>query len=203
MGSTIPESAIYDPFRSKRLVFRALQENEKDDAFFNKLNQEPQVMFMASQVPARPMSATAVKEMQKEFEKASLLIVLVCKQPESADAEAEPIGLVALRDNKMPHNRNAELGIMIMPDHQGKGYGPEAVSWILDWAFTSQGLHRIELGTFDLNERAQKAYLGMGFVVEGRKREALYKAGRFWDIIIMGMLASEWKEKRRPATYGF
>jgi hypothetical protein len=89
---------------------------------------------------------------------------------------------------------------MIIREHQGKGYGPESISWLLDWGFTSQGLHRIELGTYEVNERAQKAYVGMGWVVEGRKREALFKAGRFWDIIIMGILATEWKEKRRATT---
>ncbi|KAJ5618922.1 GNAT family acetyltransferase [Penicillium lagena] len=200
MAASVPESAIYNPFRSKRLLFRALEENEKDDAFFNKLCLEPQVMFMASPVPSTPMNAAAIKELRKEFEKDSLLIVLICKQPESADAEAEPIGLTALRKNKMEHHRSAELGIMIMPEHQGKGYGPEAISWVLDWGFISQGLHRIELGAYELNERAQKAYVGMGWVVEGRRREALFKAGRFWDIIIMGILAAEWKDKKRAET---
>ncbi|KAJ5833820.1 GNAT family acetyltransferase [Penicillium riverlandense] len=200
MAATIPESAIYKPFHSQRLFFRALEENEKDEAFFCKLCLEPQVMFMASPVPTVPMSAASIKELRKEFAKDSLLMVLICKQPESADKEPEPIGLTNLRNNKFMHSRNAELGIMIMPEHQGKGYGPEAISWILDWGFTEQGLHRIELGTYELNERAQKAYVGMGWVVEGRKREALFKAGRFWDVIIMGILAAEWKEKKRAAN---
>lgn len=200
MAPSVPEKEIYDPFRSERLLYRAIEDNEKDEEFFLKLCTDPQVMFMAAPIPSKPLGKTAVKELRKEFEKETLLVVFICKRPESADKEAEPIGMVALKDSKMVYNRNSELGVMLVQEHQGKGYGPEAISWILDYGFTTLGLHRIDLVTYEMNERAQKAYIGMGWVVEGRKRQALWKAGHFWDIIIMGILAEEWKEKKRAAT---
>jgi hypothetical protein len=95
-------------------------------------------------------------------------------------------------------NRSTNFGISIVPEHQGNGYGPEAVSWLLDWCFLTAGLHRVELGVFEWNERARKIYERLGFVAEGRQRESLWKDGRWWDRISMGILEHEWGGSKKP-----
>lgn len=68
---------------------------------------------------------------------------------------------------------------------QGKGYGPEALSWLVEQAFHRHNLHRIEGEVFDFNEAALKAYEKVGFVVEGRKRESMWQEGRYRDEVIV------------------
>ena len=78
-------------------------------------------------------------------------------------------------------------------DAWGHGYGTEATRLMLAHAFTNMGLHRVGLAVFAFNERAIRSYEKVGFVVEGRAREAIYRDGRYWDEIDMSVLESEWR----------
>ena len=49
---------------------------------------------------------------------------------------------------------------------------------MVDHAFTSLGLHRVALSVFAFNERAIRAYERVGFTIEGRAREAIWRDGR-------------------------
>jgi RimJ/RimL family protein N-acetyltransferase len=82
-------------------------------------------------------------------------------------------------------------------DAWGHGYGTEATSLMLDHAFGQLGLHRVALAVFEFNTRAIRAYEKCGFRVEGRAREAILRAGRYWDEIHMSILADEWKAGRK------
>ncbi len=81
-------------------------------------------------------------------------------------------------------------------DAWGHGYGGEATSLMVDHALGSLGLHRVALSVFAFNERAVRAYLRVGFVIEGRSREAIWRDGRWWDEIHMSVLEPEWRSAR-------
>jgi RimJ/RimL family protein N-acetyltransferase len=92
-----------------------------------------------------------------------------------------------------PDNGSALFHITIgEKDSWGRGYGTEATRLMLDHAFTELGLHRVALTVFAFNERAVRSYRSVGFVVEGRAREAIWREGRWWDEISMSLLDSEW-----------
>jgi len=91
-----------------------------------------------------------------------------------------------------PENREAYLGIMIgEKDCWSAGYGSDALRTLLRFAFDEMNLNRIALHVFDFNPRAIASYLKCGFVEEGRMRQAMYRDGRFHDIVMMGILRSE------------
>ena len=69
-------------------------------------------------------------------------------------------------------------------------------------AFEVLGLHRIGLSVFAFNERAIRSYRSVGFVVEGRAREAIWREGRWWDEISMSLLADDWAALRSEAKAG-
>ncbi len=81
-------------------------------------------------------------------------------------------------------------------DCWGKGYGGEATALMVDHAFTTLRLHRVALSVFAFNERAIRAYTRVGFVAEGRSREAIWRDGRWWDEIHMSVLEPEWRARR-------
>jgi RimJ/RimL family protein N-acetyltransferase len=91
------------------------------------------------------------------------------------------------------HHRSTEIGIDIIPEFQGKGYGGEAIKWSLDYAFRRAGLHRVKIRAFEWNAGALRLYERLGFVHEGREREACWHEGRFWDSVDMGILEGEWR----------
>jgi RimJ/RimL family protein N-acetyltransferase len=82
-------------------------------------------------------------------------------------------------------------------DCWGQGYGTEATQLMLNVAFGTFGLHRVSLTVFAFNERAIRSYRRCGFRVEGRARDAVWRQGRYWDEITMGILRSEWEALQR------
>lgn len=108
--------------------------------------------------------------------------------------EAITIGITSLIDID-PVHRNAEFIIDLGDkDYWGRKLGREAASLMLGLAFCELDLHRVSLKVFAFNERAIKLYRSLGFVEEGRMREALFRGGKRHDIILMGMLQSEYAD---------
>ncbi len=76
----------------------------------------------------------------------------------------------------------------------GQGYGTEAISLMLNYAFSELNLQRISLNVFEYNQRALHTYQKVGFREEGCLREYLQRDGKRYDLIFMGILRSEWEE---------
>ena len=74
---------------------------------------------------------------------------------------------------------------------RGKGYGTEAGRAVVEWGFDAVGLHRISLDVFSFNPGAQRSYEKIGFIVEGRARDAMLWDGEWVDSILMSMLATD------------
>ncbi|MDQ0351899.1 RimJ/RimL family protein N-acetyltransferase [Alkalibacillus filiformis] len=102
-----------------------------------------------------------------------------------------PIGITSLI-NMDYKNRNAECIIDLgNKQYWGKGYAKEALTLLLNYAFMELNLHRVSLKVFDFNEAAIQLYQKLGFKEEGRAREALYRNGKWYDVIHMGLLKDE------------
>ena len=115
------------------------------------------------------------------------------------EVEGIMIGAMTLKNAENLPSRSATFGIIIGdPEYLDRGYGTEASTLLLDYAFGVLGYHKINLDLFEYNARAQAMYEKLGFVVEGRRRENHWSRGRFWDDILMGVTAEEWWSKHGP-----
>ena len=101
------------------------------------------------------------------------------------------IGHISLHDiNHL--NRHAFIGIYIGEEvHRGKGYGTEAVRLVLDYGFKTLNLNNIMLSVHADNEAAIACYKKVGFQDAGRRREWVFKNGKYFDKIYMDILARE------------
>ncbi|WP_338462341.1 GNAT family protein [Brevibacillus borstelensis] len=109
----------------------------------------------------------------------------------------KPVGITSLI-NLDYKNRNAECIIDIgEKECWGKGYGREALQFLLDYAFLELNLHRVSLRVFSFNEKAIRLYERLGFKDEGRSRQSLYRDGRWHDICHMGILQEEYVTSKR------
>ncbi len=87
----------------------------------------------------------------------------------------------------------ADLRLVMRPAYRGRGYGTEAIELVLGLAFDGIGLHRVGLEVLSLNTRAHSMYENIGFIVEGRRREA-HRDGDGWcDGVLMGILEDEFR----------
>jgi RimJ/RimL family protein N-acetyltransferase len=146
-------------------------------------------------VPYRPMTRMAEEEWLENLNNREDSIHLSILIPNENGSETL-IGNCGIHKIDWK-NRVAEVGIVIgEKEYQNKGYGTEAMEILLDYAFNTVNLNRIELYTYTFNERALKSYKKVGFIEEGRKREFFYSKGKYHDSILMGILAKEWNERK-------
>ena len=73
-------------------------------------------------------------------------------------ATEEFVGTLALSQPRGVKNRDAMLAITLDRSKWGKGYGPEALEFLVDYGFKQLALHRISLWTFATNVRAYSVY---------------------------------------------
>jgi RimJ/RimL family protein N-acetyltransferase len=101
------------------------------------------------------------------------------------------IGNIELFDFHRIHRR-AELGVVLGEKaYWGQGYGSDAIRTLLRFGFEELNLHRIQLSVYEDNERGIGAYKKCGFQLEGRLRDAIYRQGRYYDLLMLGILAHE------------
>ena len=85
-----------------------------------------------------------------------------------------------------------QLGIGDAHD-RGHGYGSEILSLMLRYAFAELNLYRLTAMIPDYNQVAKLLFQNAGFVEEVRRRQALNRNGRRWDMLHMGLLREEWQ----------
>ena len=94
------------------------------------------------------------------------------------------------------HHRGSSIGVSLAAAHQGRGYGREAIDWMLDWAFRHAGLHTVAITAASYNARACALYESMGFVREGCRRETIWMDRAWHDEIEFGMTEGEWEARK-------
>jgi RimJ/RimL family protein N-acetyltransferase len=94
-------------------------------------------------------------------------------------------------------NRSLRIGrVLIDPACRGRGFGAAMMQAALGLAFDQMGMHRVELGVFDVNPRAIATYERVGFRREGMRRESFKAIEGYWSEITMSVLAPEWEALR-------
>lgn len=107
----------------------------------------------------------------------------------------EWLGEVVILDWDEP-NRSCGFRIALSPSARDRGIGTEATRLIVDYVFEHLPINRISLEVYDFNARGIAVYEKVGFMPEGRLREALLWDGEFHDAIGMSMLRSDWEARR-------
>ncbi|PYC80879.1 GNAT family N-acetyltransferase [Streptomyces tateyamensis] len=93
------------------------------------------------------------------------------------------------------HNRSGHLGLSLRPGFRGRGYGADLVRVLCRYGFAVRGLHRLQVETLADNEPMLRAAAQAGFTVEGRARSAAWVCGEWLDVVMLGLLAEEWRRQ--------
>lgn len=84
--------------------------------------------------------------------------------------------------------RNGRVFLVVRQNEQGRGIGAAALSLLIARAFGELDLHKLWLIVRRDNRRAQAMYLRAGFEFEGTLRDEYCVAGRYFDMVRMGIL---------------
>ncbi len=111
-----------------------------------------------------------------------------------------PIGHTGLLRVDRSH-RNGEFDLFIgEADCRGKGYGTEATSLVLNFAFNGLGFQSVYLRVLEFNQAGIHAYEKAGFREAGRLRRNWFVGGQFWDLVYMDCLAGEFAPFKQAAN---
>ena len=170
---------------------------EKDPEIESKWTHDSAFMRMYEINPARPLSAAIIKKqyekLEKEVEEDKNLYHFMIRAKE----DDRLIGRAAIQWIEWT-NGNAwlHLGIGSAQD-QHKGYGSQALGMLMRFAFAELNLFRLSARIPEYNLAAISLFSKFGFAEEIRRRQALDRDGRRWDMLVFGLLNSEWKAQTR------
>jgi diamine N-acetyltransferase len=114
-------------------------------------------------------------------------------------ADGAFVGLVYLNDIDW-FVRHAEFGILVGErSRQGRGLAKDALALVACYAFRTLNLNRLYLRVVSFNKRALRLYRSFGFVEEGIQRQHAFLRGRYYDVVLMGLLRREFEERCSPS----
>jgi RimJ/RimL family protein N-acetyltransferase len=94
--------------------------------------------------------------------------------------------------NGPPPNGNCwNVGIWIVPEHRGKGFGSDAQRLVAAYLFEHTYAERVEAGTESENVVEQRALEKAGFTREGVLRRACFRGGAWRDMVVYSKLRGE------------
>ncbi|WP_128894982.1 GNAT family N-acetyltransferase [Longirhabdus pacifica] len=90
-------------------------------------------------------------------------------------------------------NSKATVGIFIGDkNYWSRGYGTDALKVLIRFIFEQMNINKVKLNVFSFNKRAIKSYEKCGFKTEGVMRQEMFRDGKYYDDIHMGLLREEW-----------
>lgn len=94
-------------------------------------------------------------------------------------------------------SHEAEIGYELAPDEWGRGYATEAVRKIIRFGFEELGLHRIGAWAIADNVASTRVLEKVGMALEGRLRDREEFKGRYWDVVMYGIVREDTKYEIR------
>ena len=170
---------------SDRLQFRILGKEDVTERYVSWLNDPDVNQFLETRFASQTLDS--------------------CRQFVS-DMERDPCShLFGIFDNKtLEHLGNIKLGFINTnhlngqlslligeKSHWGKGYAAESARSITKWGFEELGLERISAGCYDTNTRSLRAFLKIGYSVEGFFRDSIVSNGRRIGSFSLGILKND------------
>ena len=92
-----------------------------------------------------------------------------------------------------PDFRSASLGFCLHAAAWGHGYATEAARALLQWAFDTLDLNRVQAEADTRNHASARVLEKLGFVREGTLREDCIVNGEVSDSWVYGLLRREWQ----------
>ena len=168
---------------------------EQDPTIESKWTHDSQFMCLMELKPVRSLAPEMVKKgyqsLEKEIENNNLFYYTI-----RARADNRLLGKALLESIDWSNgNAYLRLGIGLGTD-RGQGLGTQALGLLLRFAFAELNLFRVTIVIPEYNLAALALVRKFGFLEEVRRKNALLCDERVWDLLVFGLLRSEWMEHK-------
>lgn len=111
------------------------------------------------------------------------------------ETEEGAVGMIGLRDIDWKNGSAHGLGMRIAKKEiRTRGLATDAWMTLLKYSFDELRLNRIYGSALEYNKASQRVCEKVGFVQEGIIRQAVYKNGKFHNLIIYGILREDYEK---------
>lgn len=179
-------------FTAPHIVLTAI-EPETDAASLAAWTADSRYIPLFDEKPPFPMSEMQAKEMLagilKEADEKRTTFWFAIRTPD----ESELLGIIGLDWVDWPNSAVYMSLSMKDMDEYKQASTAEAMELIQRYVFHELQMHRLSLNVPEYNERLIETLTALGFNIEVRKRETLYRFGKRWDSLHFGRLARDWE----------
>jgi ribosomal-protein-alanine N-acetyltransferase len=134
-------------------------------------------MFGAAQPSSGPMSSAAAQTWLERLGEPGTVEWVV-------DAEGQFLGTARLHSFREDGSARYAVGFFD-PERLGRGFGTEVTAVVVEYAFGSLGLQRLDLAVLEFNERAIRCYKRCGFREAGRASDVVVIDGEPHHDVLM------------------
>lgn len=185
------------PRRTERLILRPLLDSDLDDVLVYQSDAET-LRYMLWPVRDRTDTAehlhrrTAMTSLRRDGDPLCLAI-------ETQDAPGRVIGEVNIRLTSVEH-RQAEVGWVLNPAFQGRGYATEAAASMVDLCVDELHSRRVHATLDPRNTASIGVCRRLGMREEAHFVEDAFFKGEWGDTCVYATLAREWLARREAQS---
>jgi RimJ/RimL family protein N-acetyltransferase len=176
-----------------KLICLSPMDPEKDADIESRWTHDAEYLRLIKAEIARPLSPEEVKKEYEKIQKSmdedknEFYFTIRSRSEERLLGFARIYGILWTTGYAM-----VQLGIGDPRDRR-QGFGAEALRLLLRYAFGELNLFRLTAWVPEYNTTAQRFFEKSGFTLEVRRRQALHRDNRRWDMLHLGLLREEWQ----------
>ncbi len=183
-------SSLFVPFpylETQRLRLRPLRTSDWEAVLALRGNHESMRFIPRPMITDKASALTMIEMIQQKIDDGTGINWVITEKEDD-----EMLGIIGHYRMKPEHFRS-EIGYMLLPKAQGKGFAAEAIVAILAYGFEQLHLHSVEAVIDPNNEASIRLIEKLGFVKEAHYIENEYFNGRFWDALVYSLLKRNFK----------
>lgn len=185
-GTLALSSADLPRLTSERLELRPLEGGDVDALFGMFSDPEITRFWSSAAMTCREDAVALIDEIDDYCRRGELMEWALVRRDLSG-----LIGTCSLANLDLT-NRRGEIGFALARQAWGQGFMAEILPVLVDHAFGTLHLHRLEADVDPRNNGSIRLLEGLGFQLEGRLRERWQVTGEVQDSLFYGLLDREW-----------
>ncbi len=174
---------------TKRLTLRKILPKDEDDMYEYSKDPETSKYLLWEPHTSRNFTRAHIRYLQKSYQNASFFDWALIEKE-----SGKMIGTCGFTEIYEKEKR-AEVGYVIAPSYQRKGFAPEALEKVISYGFDTLGLTELCARFMEDNLASQKVLERLGFTDCTGRKETLVKRGKKQRILTYSLTKSQHKEK--------
>jgi len=168
--------------KGNNIVLRALEPEDLDFLFETENNED----FWEVSGTTAPFSKFVLKQY---IANAGQSIYEALQQRFVIEVNKQAVGMIDLFDFNPDHHR-AGIGILILPNFEGKGYAKEALKLIINYSFNTLQLHQLYANITSDNTRSIQLFSTLSFTQIGCKKDWILSNTTYKDELLFQLINS-------------